>query len=236
VVRVVRVVTRNAEALDAVATRIGGTTIVADLSDAATRRSLVARTEATGGPVDLLVNNAGIDRVGAIDRMTADDLEMLVGLNLLTAMEFTRQALPGMLEHGRGHIVNLSSLAGVASLPGLAAYGASKAALTHSTAGVRADTRGTAIRTTVVEIAFVQTTMRDEILGCAPSRRAYRRLARVGALVDTPMDRLVDAIVDAVARDRRHVRYPGRARALAATTELPRRFVELLLSGVGATP
>ena len=82
----------------------------------------------------------------------------------------------------------------------------------------------------------MQPATRDEILEYAPPRRAYRRLARVGALVDTPLDRTVDAVADAVARDRRHVRYPGRARALAATTELPRRFVELLLSGVGARP
>ncbi len=232
----VSVAARNAEALGTVAARIGGTALVADLSDTATRRGLIARAEATSGPVDLLVNNAGVDRVGAIDGMSADDLEGLIALNLLAAAELTRQVLPGMLARGRGHIVNLSSLAGVASLPGLAAYGASKAALTHLTAGVRADTRGTPIRTTVVEVGFVQTAMRDAILAYPPSARAHRRLVRVGALADTPMDRLVDATVDAVARERRHVRYPGRARGLAATAEAPRRLIELLLAGVRARP
>ena len=232
----VSVAARNAKALDAVATRTGGTALIADLSDTATRRGLIARAESSSGPVDLLVNNAGTDRVGAVDAMTADDLEGLIARNLLAAAELTRQVLPGMLARGRGHIVNLSSLAGVASLPGLAAYGASKAALTHFTAGVRADTRGTPIRTTLVEAGFVQTAMRDEILAFPPARRAYRRLVRVGALVDTPIDRLVDATVDAVARERRHVRYPGRARGLAMTAEAPRRLIELLLGGVRARP
>jgi short-subunit dehydrogenase len=225
-------VARSAEAVGALARELDGHAVVADLTDRAVLGGLVGRVEAEAGPVDVLVNNAGVDVTGPLTRMGQDELARLVDLNVLAAMELARQALPGMIDRGRGHVLNVSSLAGVAVLPGMVPYAASKAALTHFTAGLRADLRGLPIGATAIEVGLVPTEMKDSVVGYAPTGASFRRLYRMGLLTDTPLDRLCDAAVRAVERDRRHVRLPVRARGLAAVTETPRRLVELALTGV----
>jgi NADP-dependent 3-hydroxy acid dehydrogenase YdfG len=138
-------VARDGDALSDVAARCDGHVYVADLTDAGQLRVLVARVEADGGPVDVLVNNAGVETAGALHMQSADDVEQLLRLNVLAPTELARQVLPGMLARGSGSLVLISLLAGVGTFPGMAAYGASKAALTRLAAGVRADVRGSGI-------------------------------------------------------------------------------------------
>ena len=229
----VSVAARGEEALRALAGRIGGQAHVADLLDPEDRRGLIARVEEAGGPLDILVNNAGVDLTGAFDHLTADELERVFTLNALAPAELARQALPGMIARGRGHIVNISSLAGVAVLPGMAAYSATKAALTHLTAGLRADLRGLPIGTTVVEAGLIKPTeLAESVLAYGPTRAAFARLYRIGMLADSHVDDVADAVVAAVASGRRHVRLPKRARLTPALVESARRAVELLLTGV----
>jgi uncharacterized protein len=230
----VTVVARTATAVEELAAETGGTALVADLADAAGRAGLIARVEEAAGPVDVLVNNAGIDVTGTLDDMDPADLERLVAINVLAPMELTRQALPGMIDRGRGHVVNMSSLAGTAVLPGMVAYAASKSALTHFTAGLRADLRGLPVGTTVVEVGLVPTDMRASVVAHPPTAAAFRRFYRLGLLTDTPLDRLCAHTVRAVADDRRHVRLPRRAWAFAALAEAPRRITELTITGVRA--
>jgi short-subunit dehydrogenase len=233
----VSVAARGEGPLRELAERIGGRAHVADLTDAEDRRGLVARVEEAGGPLDVLVNNAGVDLTGAFDALSADELERVFTLNALAPAELARQALPGMIARGRGHIVNVSSLAGVAVLPGMAAYSATKAALTHLTAGLRADLRGLPIGTTVVEAGLIKPTeLAESVLAYAPTRAAFARLYRIGMLSDTHVDVVADAVVAAVASGRRHVRLPKRARLTPALVESARRTVELLLTGVRARP
>ncbi|WP_217922787.1 SDR family oxidoreductase [Miltoncostaea oceani] len=230
----VTVVARTATAVEELAAETGGTALVADLADAAGRAGLIARVEEAAGPVDVLVNNAGIDVTGTLDDMDPADLERLVAINVLAPMELTRQVLPGMIDRGRGHVVNMSSLAGTAVLPGMVAYAASKSALTHFTAGLRADLRGLPVGTTVVEVGLVPTDMRASVVAHPPTAAAFRRFYRLGLLTDTPLDRLCAHTVRAVADDRRHVRLPRRAWAFAALAEAPRRITELTITGVRA--
>ncbi len=233
----VSVAARSEGPLRELAARIGGEAHVADLTDREDRRGLVARVEQAGGPLDVLVNNAGVDLTGAFDRLSADELERVFTLNALAPAELARQALPGMIERGRGHIVNVSSLAGVAVLPGMAAYGATKAALTHLTAGLRADLRGLPIGTTVVEAGLIKPTeLAESVLAYEPTRAAFARLYRIGMLADSHVDGVADAVVGAVASGRRHVRLPKRARLTPALVESARRTVELLLTGVRSRP
>lgn len=148
----VALVARNEEALQALAAELGGTAHAADLTEPEVVRGLLDRVEREAGPVAVIVNNAGIDLVGHVTDLSADDLEAIYRLNLLAPAELCRQAVPRMLVRGAGHLVNVSSMAGVASFPGLAAYSSTKAGLTQFTAGLRADLRGTPVGTTLVEL------------------------------------------------------------------------------------
>jgi len=232
----VRLVARNAEALADLAGRVAGTAHPCDLTDPQSVDGLVDRIEAESGPIDVLVNNAGIDATGWLFDQSPAELESLYRLNLITPAELCRQVVPRMLARGRGHIVNVSSLAGVALFPGFAAYGSSKAGLSQLTAGLRADLRGLPVRTTLVELGPVRTEMLADANTYEPTRASFRRSLRVGVLVEFTPDHVATAVVDAAHHNRRHVRLPRRIAPLAALTEAPRRLTELLLTGIPHQP
>jgi short-subunit dehydrogenase len=229
----VTLVARTADALEALAAEVGGTALAADLLDPAQVSGLISRAEAAAGaPVDVLVNNAGLDSTQPLERFSHEELSRIAGLNLVVPLELARQALPGMVARGRGHIVNISSLAGAAALPGMVPYAATKAALTHATSGLRAELRGLPVGTTVVEVGLVPTDMRDSVLAYGPTAAAFGRLYRLRVLCDTPPERVCRATVRAVATGRRHVRLPRRAVLFPLLVEAPRRIVEWLTLGV----
>lgn len=231
----VTLVARSRDAIDDLAAELGGTAVQADLLDPAQVAGLVARAEAAAGtPVDVLVNNAGLDATRPLARFSHEELSRIAELNLVVPLELTRQVIEGMTGRGRGHIVNISSLAGTAALPGMLPYAATKAALTHVTSGLRAELRGLPIGSTVVEVGLVPTGMRDSVLAHGPTAAAFGRLYRLRVLCDTPLDRVCRATVRAVAADRRHVRLPRRATPFALLAEAPRRTVEWLTIGVRA--
>lgn len=232
----VTLVARHRDALDSVAGRIDGHALPADLCDREQRRGLVVRAEAAVGPVDVLVNNAGTETAAHLADLTADDLEQLVALNLLAPAELCRQVLPGMLARGRGHLVNVSSLAGVGTFPGLAAYGATKAGLTHLTSGLRTDLRGAPVGTLAVEIGPVTSQMMGRIADHRPAAAAFDRLLRARLLRMLDPDEVARAVVAAVLGDRPTLRMPRRAAPLAAVTHAPRRVVRWALSGIPTTP
>src|SRR4051812_21054742 len=140
----VALVARASSDLDDVAEAIGATAYPCDLSDLAAIPRLVEEVESDGA-VDVLVNNAGVSNVGWFLDRTVGELDQVLTVNLLAPMHLCRALLPLMVDRGRGHVVNISSMAGVIAPPGLAAYGASKAGLSHFTAGVRGDPRDTAV-------------------------------------------------------------------------------------------
>ena len=111
----------------------------ADVTDREERRRLVAWAEEALGPIDILVNNAGVEFSGDFLDTGEEQLDTTVEVNLLAVMDLTRLALPGMLERGRGHVVNMASLAGKVAGPGLASYTATKHGVVGFTAAVRAE-------------------------------------------------------------------------------------------------
>src|SRR6476620_7421959 len=136
----VALVARSADAIEKLAADLGGTAHPADLADPAQVATLINKVEDEAGPVDVLVNNAGVAPTsGAIQNWPRDDLEQIYRVNLVSPAELCRQVIPRMLQRGGGHIVNVSSLAGTATFPGLTAYSSTKAGLTHFTCGLRAD-------------------------------------------------------------------------------------------------
>jgi len=108
--------------------------------------------------IDVLVNNAGMAR--GLDPIQAGDTrgwDEMIDTNLKGLLYVTRAVLPGMLERGRGHVINVGSIAGRESYPGGNVYGATKAAVDALTKSMRVDLLGTPIRVTNVMPGLVET-------------------------------------------------------------------------------
>ena len=128
----VALVDRDEESLERVADALreaNGTVepIVTDVSDADQVDAAVARTEASLGPIDLLVNNAGIVVIKPYIDHTDEDFDRQVAVNLRGCHLFMRRVLPGMVERRRGAVVNISSAAAINYTVPHAGYAASKA-------------------------------------------------------------------------------------------------------------
>jgi short-subunit dehydrogenase len=220
----VAVVARASAALDAVAAETGASSYAADLFDLNALPDLVERVEADG-PVDVLVNNAGVSNVGWYLDRTLAEIDQVMTVNLLAPMHLCRLWLPLMVARRRGHVVNMSSMAAVFAPPGLTTNGASKAGLSHFTAGLRADLRDEPVGFTTVHLASVSTDMDDEARSYGP----IRQLAQKSSGRDlTPMATLVGAVLAAVEHNRAEVRVPRAMAPLAASTNLPRKVGRLM--------
>jgi short-subunit dehydrogenase len=223
-------VARSSAELSGVADEVGGDAYPCDLSDLRGLPALVERVEADG-PVDVLINNAGVSHVGWFLDRTPDEIDQVLTVNLLAPVHLCRLLLPLMLERGRGHVVNISSMAGVIAPPGLASYGASKAGLSHFTAGLRADLRDTPLRFTTVHLGSVSTGMDEEARSYGPMRELAVRSA--GRDI-TAMPVFVAAVLDAVEGDRAEVRVPAVMAPLAMAAELPRKVGRLIFKRAAA--
>lgn len=125
---------RRLDRLEAIATWIGrhggqAVPIRCDVTAPSSLRALRDRVDETLGRCDVLVNNAGVPGGGAFALEGEEDIERVIGTNLLGVLHGTRLFLPGMLSRGHGHVVNVASLAGRYATPGAAVYGASKHAV-----------------------------------------------------------------------------------------------------------
>lgn len=226
-------VARSADPLAKLAADLGGAAYPADLGDLDHLDALVTRV-AADGPIDVLVNNAGLDLTGRLAELPAQQIRALFTVNLIAPVLLCRAVIPRMRAQGHGHLVNVSSLAGTNALPGVAPYAASKAGLSHFTAGLRAELKGTGITTTLAEIGTIESTMMDSLRAHEPTRRALARLETLHLVHDLAMDEVADALVRAIDERRRHVRLPRRDAAFPLLAEAPRRLTEWLLAGVDA--
>lgn len=227
----VALVARSKEPLEALAEELDAEAYPADLTDRGESHVLIDRVT-DDGPIDVLVNNAGVDVTGNFAETDPKAIDDLLELNLHVPMQLCHDALSAMIARGHGHIVNISSLAGTVCGPGLTTYTTSKAGLSHFTGGLRAETKGLGIGITLVEIGPVATEMIDSLREYAPTKRALGRFETLRLLYDLNPERVSRATVDAVRHNRRHVRLPRRSSAFPILAELPRRLTEVILTGV----
>lgn len=213
-------VARGSAELLSVADEVGGLAYPCDLLQLGGIADLVDRVEADG-PVDVLINNAGVSHVGWFLDRTPAEIDQVLTVNLMAPVQLCRSLLPRMLERGRGHVVNISSMAGVIAPPGLASYSASKAGLSHFTAGLRADLRDTPLRFTTVHLGSVSTGMDEEARSYGPMRELA---AKSGGRDITAMPVFVAAVLDAIEKERAEVRVPAVMAPLAMAAELPRKI------------
>lgn len=220
----VMLVARDSPTLHEAAAETGGRATPCDLADPRAREELLAAV-ADEGSVDLLVNNAGISEVGHVLELDYPTIERIVQVDLLAPMHLSRGWVPGMLEQGFGHIVNVSSMAAVMSPPGLVTYAAAKAGLSAYTAGLRQDLRDTPVRFTAVHLGSVPTELDDASREYGPLRDAA---AGSNGRDITPMATVVDEITEAIRTGRADVRLPRTLAGLPALVEVPRALTRAI--------
>jgi NADP-dependent 3-hydroxy acid dehydrogenase YdfG len=131
-----------------------------DVTDRRQVESLVSRAEEELGPVDVLVNCAGVMYYTMMKNLREDDWERTVKVNCRGTLNCVGAVLGGMLGRGRGHIVTISSDAGRKVFPGLAVYSASKFFVEALSQGLRLETAGTGLKVTTIQPGNVATDLR----------------------------------------------------------------------------
>lgn len=228
----VALVARDGVALEQLAGDLGGTAHPCDLLDRAERGGLIAAVERDAGPVDVVVNNAGLHHGATLWETPRAKVADQVELNLTAMLDLCHQAIPRMLERGGGHLVNIASLAALASTPGMTAYAATKAGVAHGTAALRDELKGLPVGVTTVMVAGVPTDMLQQGEDYAPFHLAFERLRHIQLTPDTAPDKLAAAIVDGVRKGKRTVYLPRRAAPFVGLVEAPRKLVKAALTGV----
>jgi short-subunit dehydrogenase len=159
-------VARRADRLEAIAKQLeqehGIETEVfpADLTRPEELASVEARL-ASEPTLELLVNNAGFGTVGRFVELDPDAEESEIKLNTLALVRLTRAALPGMVERGRGGIINVSSMASFSPSPFMATYAATKAFVTAFTEGLHEELRGSGVKVQALCPGFTRTEFQD---------------------------------------------------------------------------
>jgi len=126
--------------------------VALDVGDRAAVEQMVAALPEPFAAIDCLVNNAGLALgLGPAQRADGDDWDRMIDTNVRGLVHLTRAVLPGMVERGRGHVVNMGSVAGTYPYPGGNVYGATKAFVQQFSLNLRSDLIGTPIRVTCIE-------------------------------------------------------------------------------------
>ena len=180
----VSVAARTTDAIDKLAAAVGGGAFTVDLLDPDQVDGLIPRVETAIGPVDVLVNNAGLENSNWFHEEEAGRIRDVIRLNLEAPLVLTRAVLPGMLARGSGHLVFTSSLAATSSFPALSVYAGTKAGLTNSASTIRLELRDTPIHTTIVMPGPVDTEMWDHLEARAHHDRHTQATALVSAHPD----------------------------------------------------
>jgi len=153
---------RRADRIEALAERIdagGGRAVAipADIADQAQAEAFVERANAALGRLDVLVNNAGVMLLGAVEGADTAEWRRMVEVNCLGLLYCTRAALPLLREDGGGHVVNVSSVAGRIASFGSAVYNMTKWGVVGFSEGLRQEALHSNVRVTVIEPGYVET-------------------------------------------------------------------------------
>lgn len=179
--------------------QLGGRAITVPTDVGKTRdlQKLVDRTEAELGPIDVLVNNAGIEQYANYQEIDLDKIEKILRVNLWAPEVLTRLVLPGMVERRRGHIVNVASVAGKTAAPYNSVYSSSKHGLVGFSWSLREEMKGYGVGVSVVCPGFVSDS------GMFHHWSQGKKPPSVSRAVE-PKD-VADAVVNAIESDKAEV-------------------------------
>jgi NADP-dependent 3-hydroxy acid dehydrogenase YdfG len=166
----------DAQAAQRTASELGASTVALelDVTDRMSFKAFLDRTEDELGPVDVLVNNAGIMPIGPF--LDEDDAtaRRILDINVHGVILGMKLVLPRMIDRGWGHVVSMASQAGKYGFPGGATYGASKAAVLNLSRAVRKELRGSGVEISTISPVAVNTELG---LGLAePRQRQFRKI------------------------------------------------------------
>jgi len=149
---------RTKEKIEAAAGELGATPIAADMSKEDDCVRVVAEHVDRFGGLEVLVNSAGIGIAGTVESLQTKHIDLQLGVNLRGLLIVSREAIPH-LKRSKGWIVNLASIAGTTSTPGLTVYGATKAAVIALTRSQNAELDADGVRAIAICPGFVDTPM-----------------------------------------------------------------------------
>jgi short-subunit dehydrogenase len=223
-------VARRIEALAGVETElacygVATLAIPADVTRNEALEQVVERTLQTFGRIDVLVNNAGISRGGAFVDLEPADLRQLALLNIYGPLRLSQLVLPVMQRQGGGHIVNVSSQAGLLTAPGLAAYNATRSAIIAFSDSLRREVEGTGIYVSTILPGWTKTAMTARL-----DEAEMRATGLITPLVNfDPPDIPARAIIEAVQYRRPQLTMGGfEIQALAWQNRHSPRFMDFL--------
>ena len=219
-------------------------TFVCDITHREEVQTLVAQVTERLGPIDIMVNNAGIIRVGPVIEMDIEDFEQAMDVMFWGPLYVTKAVLPAMLQRRQGSIVNITSIGGKVSVPHLLPYSCAKFALVALSEGLRAELSRCGIRVTTIAPGLMRTGshLKAEFKGSHADEYAWFAAGATTPLVSIGVERAARSIVRATLRGdsekilsvpadllaRVHGLLPG------LTSELL-GFINRLLPGAGGT-
>ncbi|TPN54129.1 SDR family NAD(P)-dependent oxidoreductase [Mesorhizobium sp. B1-1-7] len=197
----VAVAARRADRLDMLVGRIekaGGKALAieADIAKSGDITAMVDKIVSEWSRLDILVNNAGVMLLSPAAEADLDDWRRMIELNLIGLMAATKAALPH-LKAAKGHVVNISSVAGRVANPGASAYAATKFGVVAFSESLRREVYVDKVRITVIEPGLVRTELGDHITNPAMKAGLDQRLATLEALT---ADDIANAILYAVSQ------------------------------------
>jgi short-subunit dehydrogenase len=205
---------RSAGELETVAARLtaGGADVSvrpADLTQPGAAEDLVRAIEAQRGGIDLLVNNAGGDPLREFHAMTIEENLRTLQLNLVAPLALSHAVLGGMLRRGRGHIVNISAMAGRVAFPYTEVYAAAKDGLIGFTRVLRSGYRARGVSASVLILGAIR--------GAGQGQRMLDQAGMNASAYMAPAESVARAVIKAVRKDKVElVVMPGPARLLRA--------------------
>lgn len=152
------------------------------------------------GPIDILISSAGICRAATIDYLDGQEFEKVVLTNLMGTVSLIEATIPSMLARGRGHIIGISSLAGIRGIPYEAGYAASKAAVAAYLESIRYELKPRGVSVTTVFPGYVQTPLLEKVNSSAGADMSNGKACTASAAAVQ--------IMKAIERKKAHVYFP----------------------------
>ncbi len=190
--------------------------VTADVTVAADIERLVARTRERFGGLDVLINNAGIIQVGPLEHLSRQDFERAMAVMFWGPLDLVRAFLPDLRAHGRGRIVNVTSIGGVVAVPHLLPYSCGKFAEVGLSEGLAAelDREGIAVTTIVPGLMRTGSPIQAEVKGRQEEELTWFALGDSLPITSMSAERAARRIVLALRRRERFVTLSWQAKAL----------------------